>query len=427
MTQIGQLRVKFSARARLWLALFIFFIIMGAGCPRAIAATISEPPPPYSPPYLPTQDLQVLQRFLPKESNPEVRKMHALQAKLAAHPHDLKTALALSQIYVTYGRGLGDAHYAGYAYSTIAPWMRENPPPPKVLVMHATILQYLHKFTAAQVELKEALARDPSMANGWLTLAFTALVQGQYGEANHACVQLTSSGGPFLGLICTATLRAYVGDARQSYAILKTDQGGGHEVPAAIKAWIQGLLAFSAQRLNKPKEVDLHYKKALSYLPDDNFLLVNYADFLLDQHRPNAVIKLLNGHTTSDTAFLRLALAEQAIHSPALARYTWIMAARFAALQMRGDHIYGREQARFELYMEHDPEYALKLAVRNWTVQRAPKDVRVYLEAALAAHKPAAAKPVLDFLAKSKLQGSIINRLATETRAELHQQEVAQK
>lgn len=353
--------------------------------------------------------------------------MRALQAKLKAHPHDLKTALALSQIYVTYGRGLGDAHYAGYAFSTIAPWMRENPPPPKVLVMHATILQYLHKFNAAQAELKKALAREPGLANGWLTVAFTALVQGQYGLANHACVKVTSSGGPFLGLICTATLRSYTGHAEQGYEILKTDQGGGPKVPVAIKAWIQGLLAFSAERLNMTKDVDQHYRKALSYLPNDNFLLVNYSDFLLDQHRPGEVIKLLQGHTTSDTAFLRLALAEQAVKSPALGRYTWDMAARFAALQMRGDQIYGREQARFTLYMEHDPQGALKLAVRNWEVQRAPKDIRIYLEAALAAHKPAAAKPVLAFLAKSKLQDPIIDQLAKKTRAELAQQKVAQE
>ncbi|MGH8161381.1 MAG: hypothetical protein ACRESR_04415 [Gammaproteobacteria bacterium] len=402
-------------------------IAAGFLCGRALAASNTEPPPPYSKPYLPTRDSQVLQRYLPKESNPEVRKMHALQAKLAAHPHDLKTALALSRLYVTYGRGLGDAHYAGYAFSTIAPWMHENPPPPKAMVMHATILQYLHKFKAAQVELKAALARNPHLSNGWLTRAFTGLVQGQYGLTNNACVNLTSTGGPFLGLICTATLRSYTGRAKQGYDILKMDQGGGPKVPDSIKAWIQGLLAFSAQRLNEPKEVNLHYKKALSYLPTDNFLLVNYSDFLLDQHRPREVIKLLHGHTTSDTAFLRLALAEQAIHSPDLARYTWIMAARFAALQMRGDHIYAREQARFTLYMQHDPQGALKLAVRNWKVQRAPKDIRVYFEAALAAHKPAAAKPVLAFLAKSKLQGPVINRLAKKARAELAQQEVAQK
>jgi Tfp pilus assembly protein PilF len=394
--------------------------------PGAIAAA-SAPPPAYRPPYLPSHDSDVLQK-VPKRSNPTVRKMYALRAKLSAHPHDLKTALALAKVYVTFGRGIGDAHYAGYAQAAIAPWMKLDPPPPKVLVMHATVLQYLHKFRHAEKELKAALKRDPGNANGWLTLAFTALIQGQYKLVNHSCVKLTDHGGPLLGGICTATLRSYVGHAKQAYTILKLDQGGGPKIPAAIKAWIQGLLAESAHRLGNAKTTERHFKKALSYTPNDNFLLVNYADFLLDHDRPAEVVKLLNGHTQSDTAFLRVALAEQALESPALGRYKWDMAARFAALGQRGDTIYQREHARFVLYMQDDPARALKLAKRNWTLQRAPKDARIYLEAALAANKPAAAKPVLDFLAKHGLQDPVIDGLAKTARAKLqHNKEVARQ
>jgi Tfp pilus assembly protein PilF len=378
----------------------------------------ASPPPPYRAPYLPTKSSQVLQQ-VPKRSNPEVRKMYALRVKLTDHPHDLKTALALAQVYVTFGRGIGDAHYAGYAEATIEPWMKLKPPPPKVLVMHATILQYLHKFKRAEKELKTALARDPSNANGWLTLAFTALIQGQYELVNHSCVRLTDHGGPLLGGICTATLRSYIGHADQAWTILKMDQGGGPKVPAAIKSWIQGLLAETAHRLGNAKATDRHFRKALAYTPNDNFLLVNYSDFLLDHGRPRKVVKLLKGHTQSDTAFLRLALAEQALKSPALGRYKWDMAARFAALAQRGDTIYQREHARFVLHMQHDPHQALKLAQRNWTLQRAPKDVRIYLEAALAAGKPEAAKPVLDFLARHKLQDPVIAPLAKQARRAL--------
>ncbi|MGH8427166.1 MAG: hypothetical protein ACRES7_04195 [Gammaproteobacteria bacterium] len=407
--------------------LFVFLIVAEVLCGRALAATPSEPPPPYSPPYLPTDASQVLQNGLPSKSDPEVRKMEALRVKHDAHPDDLKTALALSQIYVTYGRGIGDAHYAGYAEVAIAPWLRQTPPLPDVLIMHATILQYLHKFSAAQVELEKALARDPGNANGWLTRAFTAMVQGQFDVANQSCVHLTQSGGPFLGLVCTATLRSFTGHAEQAYAILKMDQGGGPKVPASIKSWIQSLLAESAERLGESAQAEQHFKQALAFQPGDNFLLVNYADFLLDQGRPQDVIKLLGNYAQSDTAFLRIALAKQALHSPDLARYTWIMAARFAALQMRGDTIYGREHSRFVLHMEHDPEGALKLAERNWTVQRAPWDARVYLEAALAAGKPEAAQPVLDFLDQTKLQDPIIDKLAQRARTELQKKKVAQR
>jgi Tfp pilus assembly protein PilF len=385
------------------------------------------PPPPHHPPYLPDNDAKVLQ-VVPKRNNPTVKKMYALRDKLTAHPHDLKTALALAKVYVAFGRGIGDAHYAGYAEAAIAPWMKKKPVPPKVLIMHATIFQYLHKFREAEKELKSALARDPADANGWLTLAFTALIQGEYKQVNRGCVKLTNHGGPFLGAICTATLRSYTGHARQAYDMLKMDQAGSPKEPAAVKAWIQGLLAECAMRLGWTKKAGEHFRKALSYTPHDNFLLVNYSDFLLDHDRAKKVIKLLGTYAQADTAFLRIAQAEQALDSPALGRYRWNMAARFAALAQRGDTIYQREHARFVLKMQHAPERALKLAKQNWQLQRAPKDARIFLESALAAHKPAAAKPVLKFLAHSKLEDPIIDGLAKRTRDALGEtKKVAEK
>ena len=120
------------------------------------------------------------------------------------------------------------------------------------------------------------------------------------------------------------------------------------------------------------------------------------------------MLTLLANSSQSDTAFLRLALAKAALQSPDLPLYTWIMGARFAALAQRGSDYFGREQVRFALYLQHDPQTALDMAKRNWEVQRAPWDARVFLEAAAAARQPRAAAPVLAFLQKTKLQDPVI-------------------
>ena len=60
---------------------------------------------------------------------------------------------------------------------------------------------------------------------------------------------------------------------------------------------------------------------------------------------------------------------------------------------------------------------ALDLARQNWREQRAPKDVRVYLEAALAANDPAAAKPALDFIARTHLTDVEIDPLIKQLQA----------
>ncbi len=183
-----------------------------------------------------------------------------------------------------------------------------------------------------------------------------------------------------------------------------------------------GLLAETCERLGDWKQAEVHYRKALALTPKDNFLLIAYADLLLDRNRPAEVLSLLQSSVQSDTAFLRLAPAKAALRSPDLPLYTWIMEARFEALAQRGSDYFGREQVRFALYLKHDPQAALMLALRNWQVQRGPWDARVFLEAALAAHDPQAAATVLAFLRQTKLQDVVeslvrgLAQLETSTR-----------
>jgi Tfp pilus assembly protein PilF len=376
------------------------------------------PAAPYRAPYLPSADAEILQQ-VPAASDPKVGEMGMLRLQLNASPADLPTADRLARVYIDFGRQLGDAHYAGYAEAVIAPWLKAKPPPARVLVLQATILQFRHQFSDARDLLQEALKQDPRDAQAWLTRATLDMVQGDYAGAKDDCSHVARDGGFVLGIACAGNLRSYLGQAQQSMALLTQIEGDAPNLSAPFKAWVQGLLAETAERLGDWAQAEAHYRKALGYTPEDNFLLVAYADFLLDRNRPEQVLDLLADHSQSDTAFLRIALAQAALGSPELARSTWIMAARFEALAQRGSDYYGREQVRFALHLQHDPQAALELAQRNWQMQRAPWDARVFLEAAQAAHQPQAAAPVLTFLAQTKLQDPIIEPLAWQLRAQL--------
>jgi hypothetical protein len=118
-------------------------------------------------------------------------------------------------------------------------------------------------------------------------------------------------------------------------------------------------------------------------------------------------------------------LAKAALNSPDLPLYTWIMGARFAALTQRGSDYFGREQVRFALYLQHDPQTALDMAERNWEVQRAPWDARAFLEAAQAARQPQAALPALAFLRRTKLQDPMIEPLVQQMEAALAKRALA--
>jgi tetratricopeptide (TPR) repeat protein len=380
-------------------------------------ASLAAPPAPFKAPYTPPMDGEVLQE-VPSTADPAVAQMQRLRVAFDAAPHSLPAAKQLAGAYIDYSRQIGDAHFAGYAEAVIAPWLHSTPPPADALVIQATILQYRHQFADARDLLQQALKIDPRHPQAWLTLATLDMVQGDYKTAARDCAQVTNTAGVDLGLGCSGNLRSYIGQARQSLTILQHVESTDATAPAGYRAWIEGLLAESAERLGDWPLAETHYRQALKLLPQDNFLLVAYADFLLDRGRPREVMPLLADHTQSDTAFLRLALAQLALNSDQVQRYTWIMGARFEALRLRGSDYFGREESRFALQLQHDPQTALDMALRNWEVQRAPWDARVVLEAALAAHQPRAAAPVLDFVEQTRLEDPVIASLAADLRAQ---------
>ncbi|HTQ00257.1 MAG TPA: hypothetical protein VMN56_13090 [Casimicrobiaceae bacterium] len=359
------------------------------------------------PAYVPASDAQVLQR-VPAASDPAVARVAALRARLASDPGSVRLADELARAYIDFGRKVGDAHYAGYAEAVIAPWTSRPDAPPAVLVTQATLLQYRHEFAKARSLLGKALAKEPGLAQASLSLATLDMVQGDYASAASRCSEVSRHGGVRLGLACAGSLRLYTGQAAQGIALLARIDGEGART---LGPWIEGLLAEGSERLGRFDDAETHHRRALALAPGDNFLLVAYADFLLDRGRAKEVLPLLADHVESDTAYLRLALAQSALHTPDASRYRWVMAARFAAYAQRGGELFGREEARFLLALAKDPEAALAAALRNWENQREPADARIVLEAALAARQPEAAAAVVDFVARSKLEDPRIDAL----------------
>jgi Tfp pilus assembly protein PilF len=388
--------------------------VPGGSVPEpALPPAAASLPAPYRAPYLPARESEKLQE-VPPAADPKVLEMRSLRAKLAAAPRDLDAAVRLANSYIDYSRQIGDAHYAGYAEAVIAPWTGLAAPPANALLTQATILQYRHQFDSARELLQTTLRLDPRNAQAWLTQATLDMVQGRYEAARKECAQVMSTAGLELGSACLGNLLAYTGQARQSLTLLRQSEVSRGRAPAAYQAWIEGLIAEAAERLGDWPLAEGHYRSALQLLPQDNFLLVAYADFLLDRGRPGEVLPLLADHFQSDTAFLRVALAQTALQSPDASRYTWMMAARFEALKQRGSDFFGREEARFALQLQHDPATSLALALRNWEFQRAPWDARVLLEAALAAHQPRAAALVVTFIEETRLQDPVVQSLARQ-------------
>ena len=175
-------------------------------------------------------------------------------------------------------------------------------------------------------------------------------------------------------------------------------------------------LAEMAARAGMMPAAEAHFRSALTLDPADYYVLGAYADYLLDNGRPQEVLALLRDKTAADPLLLRYALALQVQRSTELPVYVEQLRDRFAASRLRGDRVHLREEARFTLQLLRAPEEALKLAQENWQIQKEPSDIRILLEAALAASNSTTVAVVTEWLENYRLEDVQLSRLMPATR-----------
>lgn len=365
-------------------------------------------------PFTPTEDAVVIEQ-LPRTPGADA-ELRRLRAALARDPRNVPLATALAQRYIERARADADPRYLGYAEAALAPWWDAPTAPAPVLLLRATIRQSNHAFALALADLDQLLQRDPRHAQAWFTRAAIRLAQGRYGEAKRSCDKLHPL-APSAAGACLAAVASVNGAAAGSDAIaaaLLADRN----LPAAERRWLLTLRGETAARRGDAANAGKHFRAALALPGKDSYLDYAYADFLLDYGRAGEVLRRLRADARADGALLRLAVAAQALRDPAATGYIEALRARFDASARRGDSLHQREHARFALYLADAPKIALRLAQANWETQREPADARILLEAALAADAPAAAAPVLAWMAQTKIEDARLATLAGRVRTQ---------
>jgi tetratricopeptide (TPR) repeat protein len=365
----------------------------------------------YAAPFIPSSDEQVLER-LRAPSDPQMRELSRLRRTLAQEPHNLALALDLARQYSELGRAEADPRYDGYAEAALQPWWNMPEPPLAVLILRATLRQRRHNFDDALADLAQVIARQPNNPQAWLSRAVILQVRGDHEAARRSCLPLLRRASALIATTCIASAASLSGQAKDSYQMLRKVLEGRPSSTAQERLWALTVLAEIATRLGYARAAEAHFKEALSLGLRDTYLLGAFADFLLDEGRAKEVEALLKTDTQPDGLLLRLALAERQLASPQLPSHVQNLSARFAANRMRGERLHLRDEARFTLYLLAKPDEALQLAKRNWAVQKEPWDARVLLEAALQAHDPLAARPVLDWLQATRLEDKRLQDLA---------------
>lgn len=369
--------------------------------------------PLYASPYTPISPTEVLET-LPTNSAVTSKEFKNLRTTLNANPNDIKVATKLAKLYVERSRVEGDPRYLGYAQAALAPWWKLNEPPVEVLILRATLLQSTHHFDQSLIDLEKVLKLEPANGQAWITRATILQVQSKYTEAYQSCEHLFRIASTLITLTCATNIHNLNGQAQKSYAKLKIAYAESGETNASIQVWVLTLLAEMATRLNDINAAQKYFTQAMSIEEPDSYLLGAYSDFLLDQQRPQEVIKLLKNKTRIDSLLLRYAEALESTKSTETKSQIDALKQRFAAAMLRGDTVHQREQSRFELRLMHNPSKALQIAKLNWNIQKEPADARVYLEAAIAAKDNVTIQSLAAWLATYHLEDIALTNLMTK-------------
>ncbi|HEX5093905.1 MAG TPA: hypothetical protein VFV84_14545 [Burkholderiales bacterium] len=367
-------------------------------------------------PRVPDRDDEVLERLPFRRDDAQAAELRRLRARVASAPQDMAASVRLARRYFALAVALGDPRYIGYAQAVLAPWGARAAGAPELLLVRAMLKQYRHDFDGALEDLAAAARLDPddSEAHAWAAAIF--MVRADYTGAAQECAALAELGETLEAEGCSAYLESVTGKGRAGYERLRAALAREPDADRGLRLWIQSRLARMAWRLGDTAAADAHFQSALALGITDNFLLTAYAEFLLAQQRYRDVVTLLSARTQSDTLLLRLTLAEHALGLADAAQHARILGERFDAAALRGERLHLSDEARYRLDLRNDPAGALAAAAENWRTQREPEDAEILLEAAHAAGKPEAARPALDWLARTGYEDPRMRRLASALR-----------
>jgi len=357
----------------------------------------------------PTRDDEVIE-VLPAMAGARAELL-VLRRALAANPLDAASAVKLSRLYIDQARTTGDPRFAGRALALFRPWPDLTKAPGDVVLMTATVQQYVHDFDAAALNLEQLVERSPRNAQAWLTLATVRRVQGRYKASEHACEAVASAGADVYARACkaeNASLQGNFAGARNALNALVADRRATPET----RNWLLTTLAESEARAGSAPAAERAYRDAIKAQPD-GYTALSFADFLIELKRYPDALLALDGQPRTDTVLLRLAIAGSMANTQQSRDDVRELRERMALANLRPEaqSTHAREAAMFALWIDHDAQRALELARENVRHQREPLDVLVFARASAASNDVNAQRDVDSVVSEMGLRDERLHAL----------------
>lgn len=273
--------------------------------------------------------------------------------------------------------------------------------------------QGLHEFRAAVRRLDRVIAAEPRHVGALLMRANISVVLGEFPAARRDCNAVLRTGATLPGTVCLASALTGPRSLARARGMLAALPSGGGE--AEVEAWRLATGADLALRDDDLEAALGLLERAHTLMPGDEEIRTRLAGLLFDAGDVERALTIAKSSPAGASLARRVVLARAALVADDANASEYRRQAEDAIRDSRGDHDvqHDREEAQAALYLAGDAERALGHARRNFELQKDTADLRVWVEAALAAGNAADLRAARAWLAASGFEDRVVSaRLA---------------
>jgi hypothetical protein len=305
------------------------------------------------------------------------------RAGLERRAEDAYEAAVRAETFAALARKTRDARYFGRAQALVEPWLARTDAPSRLLVAAADLAQQRHEFSEAHRLLDRAVAAQPTNLSARLSRANLALLTGRFAAARDDCRAVLAAGATLPGTICHAAAMTGPGSLGRARRLLAAIDDG--RVPAPLASWLLLTQADLALRDDDSSAAVRLLQRARALDPAHEETRARLAGALLERGEPVRALALTRGEDAALVLLVARLRAATSIDDGVAATARRDVDAWLDIGRRRASTAHLREEGELALHVDGDAGRALALARRNFGLQKDTPDLRLLIDAAIAA------------------------------------------